>query len=90
MHKLQVPHIFGETPPPPSTAGEDVVTSSLDIFPNTCGLVVTFFYALVVLLCQLAFGALIYVGYTAAGACSTNLSDEELHRNWLICVHEAF
>lgn len=43
MHKLQVPHIFGETPPPRSTAGEDVVMSVLEMFRNTCGLVVTFF-----------------------------------------------
>ena len=30
MHKLQALQVFGEIPPPPSTAGEDVVMSTMD------------------------------------------------------------
>jgi hypothetical protein len=75
MHELQVPQTFGETPPPLSTAGEDVVTR-LHFGRNTCELVVTFFSLYVLILCQLAFGTLIYyTGYTAARSCSTYLSD---------------
>ena len=54
MHKLQVLQIFAETPPPPSMAGEDMVTSALDEIHVDSWL--PFFSAFL----SISFGTLIY------------------------------
>lgn len=60
MHKVRVHHTFGETLPPPSTAGEDVVTSALDFETHADSWLPFTFSPSAFYLCQIALGALIY------------------------------